>query len=286
MNLQNLFSKSVSLSIIAGAVMLSSCKEDERLTVSDSQDIAEEAVTDAYFQDLDDMGGIVIDAPSDDSFSSGRKDESIELTDHRLTCATITIVGSGSVDHPKGTITVDFGTGCVDNRGNVRKGKLILTYDGWRFEPGSTVVLTTENYFVNDIKLEGTRTLTNIQGSTKDAPRYNVVLTNGKATFSDGTFSERVSNITLEWVRGANATEDFLLVDESSTANGKTRSGRIYSVSLLKALVYKRYCGVAVEGVKRFLLDGEKEIVIDFGNGTCDKSVSITVNGVSQNISI
>lgn len=266
--------------------MLTSCNEDERLTVSDSQDIAEEAVTDAYFQDLDDMGGIVLEAPSDDTFSSGRKDESVELTDHRLVCASITIVGSGSIDHPKGTITVDFGSGCVDNRGNVRKGTVILAYDGWRFEPGSTVVLTTENYSINDIKLEGTRTLTNIQGSSKDAPRYNVVLTNGKAIFGDGSVAERESDITLEWVRGDNAADDFLLVDESSTANGKTRTGRIYTVSLIKALKYKRYCGVAVEGIKTFLLDGEKEIVIDFGNGTCDKSVSITVNGVSQNISI
>src|SRR5690606_16128659 len=165
-------------------------------------DIVEEAITDAYFQDLDDMSGIVLEAPSDDTFSSGRKDEDVVLTDHRLACATITIVGSGSADHPKGTITVDFGSACLDNRGNVRKGKIILAYDGWRFEPGSTVVLTTENYYINDIKIEGTRTLTNIQGSSKDAPRYNVILTNGKATFGDGSVAERRSDITFEWVRG------------------------------------------------------------------------------------
>ena len=56
--------------------------------------------------------------------------------------------------------------------------------------------------------------------------------------------------------------------------------------SLLEGLKYKRFCGIAVDGIKKYVLDEEKEIVIDYGNGECDKAVTITVNGVTHNINV
>jgi hypothetical protein len=108
---------------------------------------------------------------------------------------------------------VDFGvTGCTDLKGNIRTGKVIFTYNGRRFVTGSTVVTTVENYTINGVKLEGKRTLTNVTGSTSDAPKFNVVLENGKATLlADGTFAERESNITWSWIREANPANDYLL---------------------------------------------------------------------------
>ncbi len=286
MNLPKLFAKIVSLSLIASIGILSSCKEEERLTAGDTQDISEEALTDSYFQDTDDLGGIAIESPEDSQYNGGRTSGSITITDDRFKCATVTIEATGTIENPQGLITVDFGAGCIDNRLNVRKGKLKFAYNGRRFQPGSTVVMTTENYSINDIKLEGTRTSTNVQGSTSDAPKFNVVLANGKATFPDGSVAERESNITWEWIRAANPSDDYLVIDQKSTAYGTTRGGRSYEVSLVEALKYKRFCGIAVEGIKRYLLDDEKEIVIDYGDGTCDKAVTITVNGVTRNINV
>jgi hypothetical protein len=265
---------------------MSSCKEEERLTANDTQDISEEALTDSYFQDTDDLGGVAIESPEDAQYNGGRASGTITISDDRFKCATVTIETTGTADNPQGVITVDFGVGCVDNRLNVRKGKLKFAYHGKRFEPGSTVIMTAENYSINDIKLEGTRTSTNVQGSSSDAPKFNVVLTNGKATFPDGSFAERESNITWEWIRAANPSDDYLMIDQSSVANGVTRGGRTYEVSLIEALKYKRFCGIAVDGIKRYVIDDEKEIVIDYGDGTCDKSVTITVNGVTRNITV
>ena len=153
--------------------------------------------------------------------------------------------------------------------------------------PGSTVVTTTDNYTINGIKLEGTRTLTNITGSTSDAPKFEAMLANGKATFiADGTVAERESDITWQWTRAANPADDYLTIDQSSTASGVTRAGRSYEVSLTKALKYKRFCGIAVEGIKNYIIDGSKQITIDYGDGTCDKSVTITVNGITRNLTV
>jgi hypothetical protein len=285
MKLTNLFPKIVALSLM-GVGILSSCKEEERLTASDTQDITEEALTDAYFQDVDDIGGVVIGSPNDDQYSGGRSATTITISDDRCKCATISIEANGTIENPEGLITVDFGAGCTDNRLNVRKGKLKFAYSGWRFVPGSEVVLTTENYYINGVKLEGTRTSTNVQGSTSDAPKFNVVLSNGKATFPDSSVAERQSNITWEWIRAANPSDDYLLIDQLSEASGVTRGGRAYQVSLVEDLKYKRFCGIAVDGIKRYIIDEDKEIVIDYGDGTCDKSVTITVNDVTHNVTV
>ncbi|HEX8039984.1 MAG TPA: hypothetical protein VF490_12575 [Chryseosolibacter sp.] len=282
-----------ALALIASFVGMISCKEDEpqRLTLQDTADITEEAVTESYFQDLDDMAGIAIEAPSEPEYSGGRTSTTVTISDNRFQCDGIVVTiqpdAGSTADVPKGVLTVDFGTtGCTDLKGNVRKGKLIFTYQGKRFMPGSTLVTTTENYFINDVKLEGTRTLTNVQQSDSVAPRFNVVLSNGKATFADGSFATRESDITYQWNRADNPLNDNLQFFSASTASGLTRFGRTYSVTLLQDLIFKRHCGIAVSGIKKYTLDGEKEVTIDYGDGTCDRSFTITINGVSRTINL
>ena len=290
--MNKLFGKIAALTMIGGIFFVASCTDEDRLTVADTQDITEEALTDSYFQDMDDMAGVAINSPNETQLSGGRVSTTITIEDQRFKCAGIVItVESGpnsTIDVPQGVLTINFGTtGCTDSKGNIRTGKLIFTYNGRRFKPNSTVVTTTDNYTINGILMEGTRTLTNISGSTQEAPKFNAILENGKATFlADETVAERESNITWQWVRAANAVEDYLVIDQSSTANGTTRGGRAYTVSLSKALKYKRFCGIAVEGIKTYIIDGTKEITIDYGDGACDKSVVISVNGVTRNLNV
>jgi hypothetical protein len=281
-----------ALALIASFAGMLSCKEDEpqRLTLQDTADISEEAVTESYFQDMDDMAGIAIQTPSDGAFSGGRTRGTVTINDDRFQCDGIVITiepdPASTADVPKGVLTVDFGTsGCPDLKGNVRKGKLIFTYQGKRFMPGSTVVTTTENYSINGVTLEGTRTLTNVQESTSEAPRFNVTLENGKATFADAKFATRESNITFQWHRADNPMNDYLQIESNSTASGTTRAGRAYTVALLDDLIFKRHCGIAVSGIKKYTI-GEKEITFDYGDGTCDRSFVITIDGVSRTIGV
>ena len=152
--------------------------------------------------------------------------------------------------------------------------------------PESTVVTTTDNYFINGVKLEGTRTLTNQSTSTSVAPRFNVVLANGKATFADGLTATRQSSITWQWNRAENPLEDNLQIERTSTASGSTRGGRAYSVMLLEDVIYKRHCGIAVDGIKKYTIDGEKEITIDFGDGTCDQTFTVTTKAGTRTITL
>lgn len=146
--MNNLFVKAAALAMIGGIFFVSSCTDEDRLTVADTQDITEEAITDSYFQDMDDMAGVAMNAPNETQLSSGRIATTITIEDQRFNCAGVVVtIESGpnsTVDVPQGVMTIDFGTtGCTDLKGNVRTGKLIFTYNGRRFKPGSTVVTTT-----------------------------------------------------------------------------------------------------------------------------------------------
>lgn len=291
--MNNLKGKITAFVIIGAISLLTGCQSEERLTLADTKDIVEEALTDSYFQDMDDMAGVAINAPTEDAYNSGgRVATTITISDERMSCDGIVINieprDGSTLANPRGVMVVDFGnTGCPDARGNIRTGKITFTYEGKRFQPGSKVVTTVDNYTINGVKLEGTRTLTNVSGSNSESPRFNAVLENGKATFvADGTFAERESNITWQWHRGQTFADDYLEIDQSSTANGITRAGRTFAVSLSKALKYKRFCGIAVEGIKIYVIDGSKKITVDFGEGVCDKTVTVLVEGQTSSLTI
>jgi hypothetical protein len=282
-----------SIFMLFAILVISSCNDTERFSASDSQDIAEEAVTDSYFQDVDDMGAVAIQTPSDPEFNGGRTKGTIEVNDNRFRCDGDPLLvtfdrGDGSTpDHPRGVITVDFGTtGCTDLRGNIRKGKVIFTFNGRRFVSGSTIITTFDNYSINNIKLEGTRTTTNETATSGGAPRFHVVLENGLAIFEDGREASRESDFTWQWIRAANPVDDRLIIEGGSSASGTTRNERDYTVDVLEELEYKRFCGIAVSGIKQYVIDGSKEINIDYGDGTCDRSVTVTVNGVTRNVNV
>lgn len=285
-------SRILSLGFIIATSRLTACQEEDRLNVQDAQDINEEALTDSYFNDVDDMGNVSFQATGDQYAPAGRVagEITIVVNDERLECegvtVTLVVADDATVEIPKGTITVDFGTlGCTDAKGNIRKGKVQYAYVGRRFQPNSTVTITPIDYYINGVKLEGTRVVTNITNSTEEAPKFNAVLTNGKATFPDGSIATRESNITWSWVKGATRLLDKLVIDDVSTANGTTRGGRAYTVSLLEDLTYDRTCFIAVDGIKKYVLDGQKEIIIDYGTGDC-REVSVTVNGVTRSLRV
>lgn len=285
------FSLSISLTVFMGFVGSSCEKDKEVISSGDATAVSEEAVVDSYFQDVDDLSAVAIGTPTDDQYSGGRKSTTVVISDERFDCEGVVVTiepsTSSTIEHPVGVLTIDFGTtGCQDGRGNVRKGKLICQYDGWRFQPGSEVVIIPENYFINDIKLEGVRTSVNITASQDAAPTFHVVLENGKATFADGSVALRDSDITWSWIRDNNPINDKLIILNNSVAEGTTRNGTAYQVSLLDQLEYHRFCAFAVSGVKKYVIDENKEFTVDYGDGNCDRTVDVTTGGQTMTITL
>lgn len=285
--------KLLASAMVVSLGFLASC-DDEKLqfNTKDTASVKDEAEVDSYFEDTDNMSVTVVS--SDNSTATGTDAGRVignDKLDHRFKCAEVTIVlaGDNTTEVPHGTITVDFGTGCTDNYGNVRKGKVIVEFQGRRFVPNSTIVTTMDGYSINNVTLEGTRTVTNVSGSTEEAPKFNVVLEDGKATWPDGTVSTREVNRTHEWIRGANPLSDEWHV--TGTANGINRSGSVYEMNITSQLVYKRECAIgekvfiAVQGTKELIVDGKK-LTIDYGTGDCDRTITVSINGASKQIDL
>lgn len=273
--------KKIYLSLFLSTFLFSCSETELNLIESDVLNLNNETQTDSYFQDIDDLiSGVV--GLSDASFS-GRS----STLDERF-CATAKVSLFKKVKSDPDSIVVDFSSeGCIDKKGNTRTGKLIVVFNGDRLVSHT---VTFVNFFVNGNKVEGTRV---VNRTSLIPPTSNILLTNGKITWADGTFATREMNITRIWNRGlVNPLDDNMIVKQGSTAAGINRLGKEYSVEVLSDIVLKFGCGsgvrpvlIPVSGTKVITIN-EKTILIDFGNGECDTKVSVIIDGKTKEVDL
>lgn len=254
--------------IAAFMFTFAACNQDEAPDFSseDTEDASLDAIEDAYFDDADDLVGEAF--AGTEGTSNGKK-----ATDERLACATITYEGDGN----SGTLRIDFGDGCTDPRGNVRTGAIVVTHSGAWNLAGSSWSISFEDYTINNFQIEGSRTVT-VVSYTEERSEFDVVLTGGRVTWPDGRVATREVNRRREHERNENNLLDRLIIYGS--AQGTFRNGRGYSIEILEPLVYTRTCAaegvfIPVSGVK-FVTHGLRELTIDYGDGTCDNTVTLT----------
>lgn len=256
---------------------LSSCtNEEDRITATDLADVTTESLTDSYFEDLDDLS---LEAAEDENSpaSGGRM-----ASDDRFCAEVLSFEGNSE----SGVIVIDFGNGCTDPRGNIRTGKLNIEYsDGPVGSVGFTVEVTPDNYTINGVKLEGVRTIKRLQSSSQNVIRHEITTSSGKATWPDATVSTRESSFERE----IDLTAQTISLDGS--ASGTNRRGRNYGMQILETLVFKKQCVVedaiymAVDGRKKFTTDN-REVIVDYGDGTCDRQVTIQIGDFSRTFGV
>lgn len=282
--------RKISLACFVGLsamVFLSACdpQEIENIRKVSDDDVAEaesESLTDSYFEDSD---GIVNSALGNNEGASGGR---VAEGDERLHCAVITF--SEASNDTAGTITIDFSDNesgfCEDPRGNVRKGKIYIEYlNGPAGKVGFTTITTFGDYHINDVRLEGTRTVERVPASSALGIRHEITLENGQATWPDNTFATREVDFTGEWVLG----EEKYLVDGS--AEGKNRRGKDYTMNITETLEYRVQCSLAgihmaAAGAKLYTTAEGNQINIDFGDGECDRIVTVSVGGLTSDITV
>jgi hypothetical protein len=276
--------------LLAFWLFLGSCSpEPIDFNESDSNNVVNETASDAYFNESEDLTAVTVSA--DPATAGGRiaGGRVILVNDPRFACAAVTLEpdASSTLAIPKGILTIDFGLGCTDIHGNVRKGKITIAYNGRRFLVGSTVVTTLAGYEINGVKIEGIRTVANTSASTQSDPIFTTTMVGGKITWPDGTSVSRDETTTRE--RKLGSTPDDTQWFVTGSASGINRHGLEYIMTITSKLVYKRTCAVndkiyiPVQGIKELVVNSSsKKITIDYGAGACDKLVTITIKGKSK----
>ena len=199
----------------------------------------------------------------------------------------VTIDKTGITVFPK-IITIDFGTtGYTDKRGNVLKGILTINVSNRMTIAGSTRKFEFTNFYVNDNSVKGSKTVT-FNGEVAGIPSWSIV---AKDTIkrTDGTVVTWNSNRTRS--RISNNGTQYIYWDDTYTitggSNGVNAKGVAYTMEIDAAKPL-----TIVGGWKYFvsgavLISTEKRTaLLDYGNGTKDALATVTINGVTKEITL
>ncbi len=285
--------KILNLLFVIAVVVLVSCKKNDETTTTkpdtfNSADNVNAATDNAIANVMFDDVYKQVDYSSTKMKDScgGKK----SMNDY-YTCATISL-GAGEFDlttWPK-HVTVDFGTGCTGTDGRTRKGKVIYTASNWMHEAGSVCTVTTNNYYVDGYKIEGTKTITNQGINSNQHLSYHVVVANGVITHPTGEHHTWSTDRVTEWISG----ESTLLNpwdDKFSTtgsANGVTTTNVNYTITIDNAnpLITEWICRYIEQGKLTITVGTQPSILVDYGNTGCDANASFTIYGYTYNVTM
>ena len=262
---------------VCGSLVFTSCNRNQ-----ESAAPAEEAVEDNNFSfgESEDAVGIS-EAILDDPANAGSLRESGETrTFTGLGGATITITPKGS--NATGSVVIDFGTGVTYN-GKTRKGKVLVTYTDRRRVSGAVRTVSFDNYFVNDNKVEGAKTVTFSSDISAESLVFNAAINSSlKVTTAAGrTILWNSQRTRIYDTKGTEQLADDE-VTLSGTANGTNRKGVTFDAAITTPLVIKVSCvpnsgWLPTSGVLEITPAGVAKRTVNYGNGNCDRTVTVTV---------
>lgn len=201
-------------------------------------------------------------------------------------CANITVENVSST--AKKT-TIDFGVTDVTCRdGKRRRGIIYLAYDGSYLSLNKENVVTFENFFVNDYKVNGTSKVIfsgkNAQNQSVYSIEDDIIINN-----PNGASMTWKNQRTRTFVAGENTTfiSDGMagvtddVFELSGNGSGVAFNGTSFTVTITEPLQQKGDCRFISKGKAEVAPSGSTTRTIDFGNGTCDTEIGIIINGVT-----
>ena len=203
----------------------------------------------------------------------------------------VTITPQYPIDSFPKTMIINYGNGISCNDGCTRKGKIIVVFDG-KWDIDSTVQINAEidlnSYCLDNVQVIGSMQLTCF-GSSSTVPEYSFKTDNSRLVFPNGENTSWAMNRTVKWNSGFETiddkTDDIFLISGSIT--GINRKGVGYESVIKEPLSFDNSCynGTITKGIFELTPQGLSSRIVDFGNGTCDKNATVTINGISFNVS-
>ncbi len=176
--------------------------------------------------------------------------------------------------------TVDFGdVNCLCGDQKYRKGEVKIIYG----KLSKTISLSTDDYYVNNNKVEVSRNLKFI------LPTYFVINSSASITFTDSsqTITEN-STRTINWTQGSltqlDKSDDVFVV--SGNGSGTNYNGSSYTVNITSPLTRTGDCAYIKSGTIEITPDKKLPRKIDFGNGSCDNIATISIGKFSKIITL
>ncbi|MCW5921352.1 MAG: hypothetical protein KIS77_03345 [Saprospiraceae bacterium] len=249
--------------LFMGILLFNACEKSDNAKVNDADITTSEDI--ATLEDFSEEIDFAVDVAIEERGGGG-------------TCPVVTL------SQPWGTwpntITIDYGTdGCAGPNGqHLLKGKIVITQTGDRFTAGAQRTKTFENFYVDDVKVEGTKSWTNNGKDANGLWSFTKQATNMVLTYSDGTTTTWNHQHTSTLAQGGNTPTHLDNVwSTTGSTSGVNRNGVVFSSTITQPLIKKATCRWVSEGVIQFTRD-DKNSTLDFGNGTCDRFATLTTS--------
>jgi hypothetical protein len=262
---------------------ISSCKkedtsEQESSATEASRDNAQaENVFDDVSQQIDEtaMRSIYLDPQTTLSSATG--------------CPAVTIDFPNTTTWPK-VVTIDYGTSnCTNTNGVSRRGQIIATFSGPYRATGTIISITFNNYYVNDNKVEGLKTITNGGLNSSGQMFWNINVQNAKITRTDSSYVTWNSTRVRTWTAGQSTYGIRLddVFEVSGSATGGNSNGNSYTSTITSPLYIAFNCRWIEAGIIKLTPSNRPARTIDFGvAGNCDDQATVVVNGKSYAITL
>ncbi len=265
--------------LLAIAIVSTSCRKDDDVTPPDftNRSATDNAKAENMFGDVFKQATDGVDRAQNTVSGTHSMYSSLN------TQTTLTIDPYDLTTFPK-TITIDFGsTNVMCDDGHYRRGIITVVLTGWYRDSGSVITVTPQDYYVDDNYVEGIETLTNKGHNGAGNLNYDYYI-DGTVTTTDGVIfwhSERNN----EWIEGESTTlnpwDDVYLV--TGTAYGTNAAGEDYTMSISSPLRVQVGCRWVTAGVL-VIESGNYQLIVDYGDGSCDGLVTVTWNGTDYQI--
>lgn len=263
--------------VVAGLLSLNSCNKSDDI-------VPENVVAKTTVKDYLGMLNAFSLSTVEEVTSSTDGLKSATLVD----CMTVTIHENENGEFWPRSWTLDYGTeNCECCSGVLRRGKINVTLSDWWKNEGSLKEITFEDFYFNDNKMEGVKTILNTGLNDAGNLTFNKKVADAKLTYTDG------SSITWNCEKNSEQIEGgatLLFADDVWSVNGSgsgvNLDGKSYTTTITTPLIYKNGCFYPVSGVVEIATEGEDLKIIDYGSGECDNLATVTVGDTTETIEL
>ena len=283
--------KKISIFLLSALFVMSigfnACKQNATNPAGENIKSSEDnALVDSEFSSVfsmvDSQSDALINVINNDPKSSEIQDLTIKKSDLLPQCATLTW------DSVTKTLVIDFGTAnCLCRDDLWRRGKIIVIYNGKYPEVNSGYTITLENYYVQDMKVYGTKTVTFLA-----LFKVRIKVENAGIVTPTGTIKwECYRTIEKLWGQLTPKTLWDDVYSITGNASGVNREGTAFTVNIDKALKKALICQKKdfISGIITIQNDKGNTLTVDYdanGDEACNKLAKVTVNGVTKIITL
>ena len=188
-------------------------------------------------------------------------------------------------------LTIDFGDGCVGPYGRERSGIIYVAYsnepDGLR----SDKEITFENYFVNNRQITGAISVSKLNMNNEGNYESVYTLIDYTVTFPNEQSFTLNGGRTREIIQGIDDGKS-LMIEITGSLTGEDTRGRTFSSEVTDPIIADFACAanggfIRTQGRKEIIYTGlrnNRERIVEYGDGTCDNTIRVTINGNTYTI--